>query len=245
MSFIRGIGRIARGRRGTTAMMFAGALAAIMPAVGFVVDYGMYLNHKVKVQSALDFAGIAAAKYVSRNLAATDAEIETVANNLFKAEIEGAGYMDMQDVKVDRMGMRLNVHVEGEMPTTIMQLVGVDTMSLYTDAEVVYGIPTKAEIALVLDTSTSMTITDPGQSESRISSLRTAAQDMVDTLMVDVDSSIDVKMAIVPFSNRVNVGMGNEGKNWMSVPEDVTLSQQDCHIPQSWYEANCEESTHA
>ncbi|MEO1324149.1 MAG: TadE/TadG family type IV pilus assembly protein [Pseudomonadota bacterium] len=239
MSFKRGIGRFARGRRGTTAMMFAGALLGILPAVGFVVDYGMYLNSQNRVQHALDMAGLAAARHLNQNYGSDADTVKTLTREFFKSELQGHDYITMNEVDVVRSGMRLNLEVDGTMPTSLMSLVGVDTMSLYTEAEVVFGTPTKAEIVLVLDTSYSMSKIDPGDTESRIKSLKDAAGEMVVSL-VDPDSGVDIKMGVVPFSDRVNVGTDYKSAGWITGTEKEETSSERCFTSPIWLQANCD-----
>ncbi|MEM9572526.1 MAG: pilus assembly protein TadG-related protein [Pseudomonadota bacterium] len=244
MSFFRGVGRFARDCRGGTMLVFAVCFVPIILAVGFAADFGFYLTHKKKVQQALDMAGLAAARHVSDHLGSNNATLQTIADDLFKSELAKDTFITMQDVTVVRNGMRVNLAVEGTMPTSFMHLAGVSTMALSSTSEVVYGVPSKAEIVLVLDTSTSMTNVDTGETESRIESLRTAAKDMVSVLLTP-SATIPVEVAIVPFSNMVNVGMGQASETWLSVPADYEYTEQDCRPPDSWYEANCTPDTQA
>lgn len=238
MNFNRGVGQYVRNRRGATAVVFALILVPLLLVVGLAVDIGMYQKQKMKVQHALDMASLAAARHLSKDLSADTADVQAIANAFFAAEIELENYVSMNDVSVERSGMRLNVGVDGTMPTSFMQLAGIDTMSLATNSEVVYGVPSMVEIALVLDTSTSMDQTDTGESLSRVESLKAAAKDMV-TILFDPASTLNVEMAIVPFSNRVNIGTDQSGEAWLSVPADESEDRTDCYITPEWYEANC------
>ena len=238
MSSYRNMGRFARDRRGVTAVIFAICFVPMILMVGFGVDYTMYLNQKQKVQEALDMAGLAAARHLHANLSASHQTVEDIAQDYFDSELAMENYISMTDVTLVRTGMRINLDVDGTMPTSFSQLAGIDTMPLDTDSEVIYGVPNKAEIVLVLDTSTSMSQTDAGDTVSRIASLKQAAKDMVSVLL-DPASTMPVDIAIVPFSNLVNVGMDQSGQLWLSEPADYTLTSGHCHISQAWYEANC------
>jgi Flp pilus assembly protein TadG len=230
--------RVARDSRGVTVILFAFCFVPMILAVGFAVDYGMYLNQKQKVQQALDMAGLAAAKHLSVDLSANDQTVEDIAQVYFEAELARNNIAAMTDVTLVRSGMRINLDVEGTMPTSFTQLAGIDTMPLDSETEVIYGVPSAAEIALVLDVSGSMNGVDPGETISRIDSLRTAAKDMVSVLL-DPSSTIPVKIAIVPFSNMVSVGTDRAGALWLSVPADATRTEQDCRISDEWYQNNC------
>lgn len=238
MQFKRGVGRYAHNRRGATAVIFAMCFFPLMLVVGFVVDYGLQQNYQTKVQHALDMAGLAAARHLNQNPGTSTYDVKLLARNFFKNELEGAGYISMNEVDVVRSGMRLQLEVDGTMPTSFMQLAGVPEVPLASDSEIVFDVPSEAEIVLVLDTSHSMSVTDAGETYSRIDALRHAALSMI-TTMKDPDSTFDVKMAIVPFSNRVNVGKDQAGAAWLSVPPDQTISQGGCHIDPEWLQENC------
>ena len=238
MLFQRWWRRFAQDFHAVTAIIFAACFIPIILVVGFAVDYGMYLNQKQKVQQALDMAGLAAAKHLRMDLSAADQTVEDIAQVYFDAELASNHVAAMTDVTLVRSGMRINLDVDGTMPTSFTHLAGIDTMPLDTEAEVIYGVPSAAEIALVLDVSGSMNGVDPGETRSRIDSLRTAAKDMISVLL-DPSSTIPVKIAIVPFSNMVSVGTDRAGALWLSVPVDATRTEQDCRVSDEWYQNHC------
>ncbi|MEM6554815.1 MAG: pilus assembly protein TadG-related protein [Pseudomonadota bacterium] len=242
MRFLTGGRRFARNRRGASAVVFALCFTPMILMAGFAIDFGLHLTYKKKVQHALDMAGLAAARHLNQDMGADLDTIKTMVRGHFQSTLADADYISLNEVDVTRAGMRINLEVDGTMPTSFMHLGGVPTMSLFTESEAVYGVPSKAEIALVLDASNSMTNTDPGDSESRLESLRSAVGTMV-TELIDPDSAVEIKMAIVPFSNHVNVGMDQDGASWLAVPADLPLTETNCHIKHSWYVTNCERDT--
>ena len=241
MRLLRGGRRFAHNRRGASAVVFALCFLPMILMVGFAIDFGLHLTYKKKVQHALDMAGLAAARHLNQDMGADLDTIKTMVRGHFQSTLADADYINLNEVDVTRSGMRINLEVDGTMPTSFMHLGGVPTMSLFTESEAVYGVPSKAEIALVLDTSHSMTKTDGG-SESRLDALRSAVGDMVLEL-IDPDASVEIKMAIVPFSNHVNVGVDQDGASWLAVPADLTQTETNCHIKHSWYVDNCESVT--
>ncbi|MEM7330404.1 MAG: pilus assembly protein [Pseudomonadota bacterium] len=241
MLFKRGVGQFARNRSGATAIIFACCLFPMILVIGFVVDFGLHHNYSSKVQRALDMAGLAAARHLNQNLGADVDDVERIAQDYFDAELDDAAYLSLNDVSVERIGMRISLDVDGTMPTSFMHLAGVTKMPLNTETEVAYGVPTEAEIVLVLDTSTSMSLTEVGSGVSRIESLKIAAKDMVSTLL-DASSTVDIKIGIIPFSNRVNIGTDQASAPWLSVPADEIRDLEDCRIRDDWYEANCKKT---
>ncbi|MEM9180039.1 MAG: pilus assembly protein TadG-related protein [Pseudomonadota bacterium] len=230
--------RFARNRRGVTAITFALCLIPILMMSGFAIDFGLHLTYKKKVQHALDMAGLAAARHLSQDAGADLDTIKRLARSHFQSELGGADYISLNQVEVTRAGMRINLEVDGTMPTSIMHLAGVPTMSLFTESEAAYGVPTMAEVVLVLDTSESM-----GQADSLgnipLDALQTSAENLVTTL-TDPASEFDTKVAIVPFSARVNVGGTNRNEAWINVPDDYDVEVVDeCRVSLEWMRENC------
>ena len=236
MFFKRGVGQFARNRRANVAVIFALCLTPMLLAVGFAIDYKRQQLRQLKVQTALDAAGLAAAKHVRDNLTASTAEVQTIAQNMFNATIDDVPDIDMETVQVTRSGDELSLSVEGEMPTTLMHLGGHETMPLDTTTEIAYGAPSKIEIALVLDTSESMDQLEPGGG-TRLEALQSAASNMVNTL-IDPDSE-KVRMSIVPFSTHINVGTGNRHASWIQVEPNRNVHKYSCRVENWWLERNC------
>lgn len=74
-------------------------------------------------------------------------------------------------------------------------------------------------MVLVLDTTLSM-------EGARLTSLKTAATDMVNT--IESFDNDNFRLAVVPFSNYVNVGLSRRYESWMSVPHDTSTTTNVC-----------------
>ena len=96
-----------------------------------------------------------------------------------------------------------------------MSLVGIPTMGLGAYSEVEKG-GQALELALVLDNTASM------NSEGRLAALKVSSKKLVDTIMTTKPVGAYVKIGMVPFSNYVNIGVGNRNKSWVDVPADYT-----------------------
>jgi len=75
----------------------------------------------------------------------------------------------------------------------------------------------EVEIALALDTTESM-------SGSKLTSLKDAADLLVETIMPDSGGYDNVKIGIVPFGRYVNVGLQYRDESWIDVPADYTTN---------------------
>ena len=91
-----------------------------------------------------------------------------------------------------------------ELPVT-----GPKAISAHT--KVMRAVNTTLELALVLDTTGSM-------SGSKLTTLKTASKSLVTTLTND--KGAEVKIAVVPFANYVNVGVARRLEPWLNVPND-------------------------
>lgn len=222
-------------KRGNAAMIFALCLIPLFAVVGSVLDLNRQKNYQYDIQYALDFAVVATARHALTN-ETTDDELKQIAQDFFDGKLKPLGEASLQPVTLDRDGDLITLDVSGQMPTTVMQIVGQETMPLGTEAAAIFGEPSSAEIALVLDTSYSM-------SGSRISTLRVAANDMIDSLVKE--DSDAVKMSIVPFATYVNVGTDKKGESWLTVEADKTSTSKNCWIQNSWYKKNCKRESYS
>ncbi len=226
------LSRYARDARANVAMIFALCVLPLFFVAGFAIDTNRQMTYQNKVQNALDFAVLSTARH-ALTTSATDGELEQVAQDFFDAEFTGMGEATLTPVSFARAGDLVTLEVSGTLPTAFMQLAGTKTMPLGTTSEAVFGEPSRAEIALVLDTSYSM-------NGSRLSTLETAANSMIDKLVV-ADSDA-IKMSIVPFATYVNVGLDKEGESWLQVEADQTTTGESCYIEgyNDWRRENCE-----
>jgi Mg-chelatase subunit ChlD len=100
----------------------------------------------------------------------------------------------------------IRVEADATSPNGLLKLVGIDETPVAVASEAVRANP--LEVALVLDSSTSM-----GKG-SKDAALRQAVAELADTLMID---EADVKLAVVPFSSFVNVGIQNRTEPWLEL----------------------------
>jgi len=230
MTAFKWANEFAREIKANAAMIFALALIPVFAVAGFAIDLNRQQTYQHKIQNALDFAVVATARHALRNADVKDAELKIIAQNFFDGEFGAMQEMKLNSISFTRAGELVTLNVTGDMPTSLMQIVGKKRMPLGTTAAAVFGEPSSAEIALVLDTSYSM-------DGSKLTALRIAANDMVDTL---VNPSNDaVKMSIVPFATYVNVGTDKKGQSWLDVQADKTETKKNCWIKNSWYKKNC------
>jgi Flp pilus assembly protein TadG len=196
----------ARDAGGNVALLFALSLVPLLIGVGVAVDYGRALIVHERMQEAADAAGLAIGSWVGLS----PDDMKTKAQQYFDANYPAStlGTVGALSVSVD--GSDIKVNVSGQVPTTFMQLANITTVDVGASATIAVGMGT-VEVALALDNSGSM-------SGSKISSLKTAAADLVDTLFASAQNSSKpdpIKIAVVPFAASVNVGKQYKAANWM------------------------------
>src|SRR5262249_34890230 len=92
----------------------------------------------------------------------------------------------------------IDLSVAGHMPTTLMKIAGIGNIDLSVSSQITRN-SVNLEVALALDITGSMAGT-------RIADLKIAAKDLIDLVVQDSQSPTYSKVALIPYSNAVNVG---------------------------------------
>ncbi len=204
-----GITKFLKCASGNTAMVLALAALPLMMAVGSAVDYARSVQAQTVLQAAVDSAALAG----SSDLALS----ETKMKELIKAYLVANGVEDAVaeitavDIKVAKNSGMIDVFVAGSINTSLMKLAGIPSITISAATEVMKGSKV-LELALVLDNTGSMA------DEGKIGTLKIASNALVDDLMGTAGPRTGVKIAVVPFSRYVNVGVSNRNQFWIDVP---------------------------
>ncbi len=151
--------------------------------------------NRAKLSVTTDAAVLAAAGMPAGS---TVAEIKAVVEDYFTKNdlINNLNAIDTDGIGVDDIVTSLNstevtASASMTMPTTLLRLVGVDTLIANTGGTAKIATP-KLEVSLVLDVSGSM-------SGSKLSSLKVAAKEFVTTIL-DSGPPGDISISLIPFS---------------------------------------------
>lgn len=180
---------------GNVAIFFAFGAFAVIGTVGIAIDTSVAYNVRSQLASAVDAAALAGA----RNYASPtrDADIQ----RYFDANFE-AGYMgsvlEPLSITPDDQARTVTVTARANIPTFFMNIFGTDSTDVAATAEATLS-SRDVEVALVLDVTGSM-------DGSRMTSLKAAANELVDIVVQDLQDPFYSKVALVPYSNSVNVG---------------------------------------
>ena len=199
--------RLIQDVRGNVAILFGFLLIPIALAAGLAIDYGRALLVRERMQSSLDAATIAVGSWPGLS----DAEMKAKAQAYFNANYPTSSHFGtVSPLNLSTISNSIVVSVSASVPTTLMRIVHIDHVNVGASTTVLVGMGT-VEVALALDNSGSM-------AGSKISALKTAASNLVDTLFTATQNSPEtdpIKIAVVPFAAGVNVGSQYANASWM------------------------------
>ncbi|MEM9571750.1 MAG: pilus assembly protein TadG-related protein [Pseudomonadota bacterium] len=183
-------------------MIFALILVPMMAVAGFAIDFQQTVKRKAKVQLVLDSSVLAAAKV--KQTGASDDIVKLSVQQFLDAQIAGLGGLscDPAVVVLYEESEEIDANIRCRQDTSLMKVVGHDEMSFKVISGSEYGID-KIDVAFMFDISGSM------NSSSRLTNLKTAAQDAVDVLLPDGASQelLDkTRLAMVSYNAMVNAG---------------------------------------
>lgn len=230
--------RFQRDERGSVVVFLAISVFTLIIAVGIAVDMSRAQLVRSRLISAVDAATLSAGAVSSSQ---TD-KIEEIVLNYFNANIpsdymgteipnititvtdSGGSELDISTLQVGDDAAVIRVQAEGTVDTTFMQLVGIQTMPISTEAEVerFSGSGPTLEIALVVDNSCSMgggTVPPCNADTSRIDALRASVNTLLTALYGSNQNPSNIRVAMVPFNQHVNQESGT------SLPSAATIAE--------------------
>lgn len=192
--------RFRRAERGNVAVLFAITLVPMLGFVGGAIDYSRVNNARTAMQTALDTAALMISKDATSDM--TAAQINQKAQAYFNALYK---HPEAQNVVVNAtytnstaQGSQVVITGSATMATDFMKVMGFPTLDFGASSTTVWG-TTKLRVALVLDNTGSMS------SAGKMSALKTAAKNLLDTLKTAAKTDGDVYVSIVPFAKDVNI----------------------------------------
>jgi Flp pilus assembly protein TadG len=193
LDLARRVRAFAPNEKGNVAMLFALACLVIFPLVGFAIDFSRTIVDKHKLQMMTDSAVLAAAHDAHMTSAEREAVIESYINHLE----EELGREILYTVEQDDEGL-VSLTTQLRVDTTISKIMGKDYIDVSVRSDAIEG-GADIEVAMILDITGSM-------SGSRITALKEAATDLVNTVVAEQQTPYYSKASLVPYSVAVNVG---------------------------------------
>jgi Flp pilus assembly protein TadG len=214
--------RFLRDDSGSISWVMFGAAFPVVVAAGVAIDSIRINREQTSFAAAVDSAALAVASsddsdFTGLSQAQKDQRLQKLgelAEDYIHKNYQSTAPAGQIDTELTITQTTVEVRATRDIPMTLTSLIGIDQAKLDATAEVTRADPgeqglSKVEIALVLDTTGSM-------SGSKIDSLKTAAHSMKNIVFgADNATNEDVKMAIVPFSTAVKIGSSYRNSGWV------------------------------
>lgn len=206
-------------KQGNFTMLFGLCLFPIIGGVGLAIEYSNLSNYRAKLQNATDAGILFAGRYYDQyDRLPTNTEVESFVVSNFPYPLE--------DVSLDKVKRgaqaELKLEVNSTAPAFFFGKIYPEVFDQTVSATVPHGNKSLVEIAMVLDTTYSMS------ADNKLSTLQSVGADFIDQMDNAKNPKTKINIGIVPFANHVNVGMENRNASWIDVPADITTSTEVC-----------------
>ncbi len=202
---------------GNIGMMFAVTSSMLIIGIAAALDLAGSSSQQDNLQSMSDAAVLAAVTSgeTEYDLVKPFVDASLAANNLNNMDLDW-------DLKID--DNTVTVVLRSPYDTKIMGFVGKDDLPVSSLSEGKFPVEQPINIALVLDRTGSM-------NGANMDSLKSASAVLVD-IFKEYDA--DTRVAVVPFSNYVNVGLSRRSESWIQVPADeiTNVPAGECYMSQ-------------
>lgn len=208
---VRLVGAISRDTSGNALSIIAFSIVPLLALVGSSIDMGRAYLVQSRLQQACD-AGVLGAR---KELGAIDnfdadtdsATIAAKGNRFFNVNFADGIYNSI-DRSFD-MAIEDDMSISGIasviVPTDIMQFFGKDEIAVDVTCRAKLTIP-NTDIMMALDVTGSMAETNPGDTGSKISVLKTVVKQFYNTMETTRQPESRIRYGFVPYSTNVNVG---------------------------------------
>ncbi len=193
-----------RNTRGNVAMIFGLAVIPMVTAAGVGIDLSRAYMVKQRLGHALDAAALAVGTATDKS----GDELDVLAQSYFDANYPAAELGVPGALTLTVSDGVISMAATAKVDTAMMNIAGYDELNVSASTEVTRKI-TGLEVVMVLDNTGSM------GSYSKLTTLKTAANDLVDILFGDETSSENLKIGLVPFAAAVNVGTEHLTSGWI------------------------------
>jgi Flp pilus assembly protein TadG len=211
---------------GNYAIALAAAFVPLMGGLALAVDYAEMNRQRQATLNALDAAGIATARHFVSG--ATSEAVLAYARDFFDANLGPVKPADAQlsvtlpssEAGGGTLKMAATLTYRPYFFPIFESMSGRDgSQTINFTAATEIRLKNTLEVALVLDNSGSMAFEGTGTGQKRLTLLKDAAKQLVDTIALQGQQlkQVDkpVQFGVVPFAASVNVGPLNAGAAWM------------------------------
>lgn len=215
--------RLGREQGGNVATLFALTLVPLIAGTGLAIDSMLAFTVEERLQKALDAAGLAAGRTTDPSNIVADARSFFHTNFDDRTAYGSAGDPTVT-VTDDADGQTITLTGSATSPTHFMRIFGIKEITVGARSEIRRA-TRGVELVMVLDNTYSM------MSSSKITGLKTAANDMLDILFGNNETVRNLWVGLVPYIAAVNVGTGNTG---FLAATDRVRQATNAYAPESW-----------
>jgi hypothetical protein len=204
------LARLARDTAGNTLALIAAAIMPLMAMVGGGVDMGRSYLAQARLQQACDAGVLAARKRLGSEAAVTGAIPDAtgeIGQRFFNINFRDGAYGSSD--RSFTMTLTDDYAIDGEarvkVPTTIMRIFGFNDIPIAVSCEAQINF-NNTDVMMVLDVTGSMSQTNPGDSLSKIETLKQTVKGFYLQLQAAALAGTRIRYGFVPYSTNVNVG---------------------------------------
>lgn len=178
-----------KNQSGAIGLLLALAAVPLVLAAGVAVDFGRMIQAKSQLQSALDAGALAVASSKTAEAGRIKLGKDVYRSNAGELGLGIEPTFSIQDGKVI-------ANVSIQFPMSLTKIAGIETSAIGVSSQVNIPNQRPAEVALVLDYSSSM------NSRGKWKAMRDAALDLVNVVS-EQQTRTDIKVGLVPFAKMV------------------------------------------
>jgi Flp pilus assembly protein TadG len=231
--FRRFSSRFKRDERGAVAVIFGLTLLPVMGLTGAAVDYNRASLARTAANVAADSAALATVKATGRF-----EERKLIGQKVLEANMPiGNGYesyaVNIEQILKDGVETGVKVKITGEISTSMLSILGMPKIKFTSEAEATNGQNELIDVVFVLDTTDSM-------QGDRLLTLKSSTTSLIKDFEARRGNVDQIRVAVVPFAQYVNIGMSNRNQPWLDVPADYqTPSVRTCQRVLETRHINC------
>ncbi|CAN1530551.1 vWFA domain containing protein [Rhabdaerophilaceae bacterium] len=203
MSLIR---RFSANRSASVPTVFALSFLPMIGVTAGAVDYARAMQAKAALQAAADSTVLMLAREAPKK---DQSALQVMATPYFKAVIQGSADISTAAPNVTKSKKEVTLLASGSVKTYFAGIFGWSTLDIAVRSASAFG-TRKIEVALVLDNTGSMA------SANKIDELKKASKSLINILEGTSVEPGQVKIAIVPYTTRVNLGTSYRNATWLT-----------------------------
>jgi Flp pilus assembly protein TadG len=198
------LSRLKRDAAGNTLALTAAAMVPLIGLVGSAVDLGRVYATRTRLQHACDASVLAGRKAMVGEVWSN--ESESLAKQFFASNFDDAKYgTSSSTITFTANKSKLSALATVTVPMSLMAVFGFNKNDVEASCTADLNLP-NTDIMFVLDTTGSMELVNPGDSESRIVTMRKSVRSFYDSIEAAKSSGTNLRYGFVPYSQTVNVG---------------------------------------